>query len=43
MQQQLKEIEPFLERPSKKPKLIKEGKIVTVHGILRCKSVKHKC
>jgi hypothetical protein len=36
------ELEYFLERPSKKPKLIKEGKTEICHGLLRCKSVKHK-
>ena len=36
------ELEYFLERPSHKPKLMKENKTETVHGLLRCKSVKHK-
>ena len=36
------ELEYFLERPSKKPKLIKEGKTEICNGILRCQSVKHK-
>ena len=35
------EIEKFLEKPSKKPK--KKGEIELCNGILRCKSVKHKC
>jgi hypothetical protein len=37
------ELEYFLERPSKKPKLKKEGKTEICHGLLRCQSVKHKC
>ena len=37
------ELENFLERPSHKPKLKKEGKIEICHGLLRCQSVKHKC
>ena len=37
------ELEHFLERPSQKPKLKKEGKTEICHGLLRCKSVKHKC
>jgi hypothetical protein len=37
------ELEYFLERPSKKPKLKKEEKTEICHGLLRCKSVKHKC
>jgi predicted transposase YbfD/YdcC len=36
------ELEYFLERPSKKPKLIKEGKTEICHGLLRCQSIKHK-
>ena len=36
------ELEHFLERPSKKPKLKKENKTEICHGILRCQSVKHK-
>jgi transposase len=36
------ELEYFLKRPSHKPKLIKEGKIETCHGLLRCQSVNHK-
>lgn len=36
------ELENFLERPSQKPKLKKEKKIEICHGLLRCKSVKHK-
>ena len=36
------ELEYFLERPSKKPRLKKEGKTEFCHGLLRCKSVKHK-
>ena len=36
------ELEYFLERPSKKPKLIKERKTEICNGILRCQSVKHK-
>jgi hypothetical protein len=36
------ELEYFLERPSKKPKLIKEGKTEIYHGLLRCQSIKHK-
>ena len=37
------ELEHFLERPSQKPKLKKEGKTEICHGLLRCHSVKHKC
>jgi len=37
------ELEMFLERLSKKPKLNKEGKTEICHGLLRCQSVKHKC
>jgi transposase len=37
------ELEYFLERPSKKPKLIKEGKTEICHGLLRCQSIKQKC
>ena len=37
------ELEHFLERPSQKPKLKKEGKTEICHGLLRCQSVKHKC
>ena len=36
------ELENFLERPSQKPKLKKEGKTEFCHGLLRCQSVKHK-
>ena len=36
------ELESFLERTSKKPKLRKEGKTEICHGLLRCQSVKHK-
>ena len=36
------ELEKFLEISSQKPKLKKEGKIEVCHGLLRCKSVKHK-
>ena len=36
------ELEPFLERPSQKPKLKKENKTEICHGLLRCHSVKHK-
>ena len=36
------ELENFLERPSQKPKLKKEGKTEICHGVLRCQSVKHK-
>jgi transposase len=36
------ELENFLERPSQKPKLNKEGKQEICHGLLRCTSVKHK-
>jgi hypothetical protein len=36
------ELEKFLERPSQKPKLKKEGKTEICHGLLRCQSVKHK-
>ena len=36
------ELEKFLERPSQKPKLRKEGKTEICHGLLRCQSVKHK-
>ena len=36
------ELEYFLERPSKKPRLKKEGKTEICHGLLRCQSVKHK-
>jgi len=36
------ELEYFLERPSKKPKLIKERKTEICHGLLRCQSIKHK-
>ena len=36
------ELEYFLERPSQKPKLKKEGKTEICHGLLRCQSVKHK-
>jgi hypothetical protein len=32
----------IIKRPSHKPKLIKEGKIETCHGLLRCQSVNHK-
>lgn len=35
------ELENFLERPSQKPKLKKEGKTEICHGLLRCQSVKH--
>jgi hypothetical protein len=35
-------LEYFLERPSQKPKLKKEGKTEICHGLLRCQSVKHK-
>jgi hypothetical protein len=35
------DLENFLERPSKKPKLKKEGKTEICHGLLRCQSVKH--
>jgi hypothetical protein len=37
------ELENFLERPSHKPKLIKEGKTEICNGLLRCQSVKHEC
>jgi hypothetical protein len=37
------ELEKFLERPSHKPKFIKEGKTEICHGLLRCQSVKHEC
>ena len=37
------ELEKFIIRPSKKPKLKKENKNEEVHGILRCKSIKPKC
>jgi hypothetical protein len=30
-------------RPSQKPKLKKENKEETVHGLLRCQSIKPKC
>jgi hypothetical protein len=36
------EIEYFLEKPSKKPKLKRECKTEICHGLLRCQSVKHK-
>lgn len=36
------EMECFLEKLSKKPKLKKEGKTEICHGLLRCQSVKHK-
>ena len=36
------ELEMFLERPSKKPRLKKENKTEICHGLLRCQSVKHK-
>ena len=36
------ELEYFLERPSQKPKYMKENKTEICHGILRCQSVKHK-
>ena len=36
------ELEKFLEISSQKPKLKKEGKTEVCHGLLRCKSVKHK-
>jgi transposase len=35
------ELEPFLERPSKKPK--KKGKIKPVWGLLRCQTVTSMC
>lgn len=35
------ELEMFLEKPSQKPKLKKEGKSELCHGLLRCQSVKH--
>ena len=37
------ELEKFLERPSKRPKLKRENKTELCHGLLRCQSVKHKC
>lgn len=37
------EIEPFLERKSHKPKDIKNGKIITVHGLLCHTDNKHSC
>jgi len=36
------ELEYFLEKPSHKPKLKKKNKTEICHGLLRCKSVKHK-
>ena len=38
-----KELEPFSERESHKPKSVKEHKLITVHGLLRHTDVKHKC
>ncbi len=37
------ELEKFMINKSKKPKLKKENKDELVHGLLRCKSVKHQC
>jgi len=37
------ETETFLKKISPKPKLKKKGIHITVHGLLRCKSVKHTC
>lgn len=37
------ELEKFMERLSHKPHLYKEEKKELVHGLLRCKSVKHEC
>ncbi len=37
------ELEKFLVRKSQKPKLKKEDKEETVHGLLRCQSIKPKC
>lgn len=37
------ELEKFMIRLSHKPTLYKEEKKELVHGLLRCKSVKHKC
>ena len=37
------ELEKFMKRKSKKPKLLKENKDETVHGLLRCQSIKPKC
>jgi hypothetical protein len=37
------EIEPFLERKSHKPKDIKNGKNITVHGLLHHSGVKPSC
>jgi transposase len=37
------ELEKFMIRPSKKPKLSKENKNELVNGLLRCQSVKPKC
>ena len=37
------ELEKFMVRKSHKPKLKKENKEETVHGLLRCQSIKQKC
>ena len=37
------ETETFMKRTSPKPKLKKKNIQITVHGLLRCKSVKHTC
>jgi transposase len=37
------EAEKFMERISHKPKLFKEGKKETVHGLLRCQSITPMC
>ena len=37
------ELDKFLVRKSQKPKLKKEDKEETVHGLLRCQSIKPKC
>ena len=37
------ELEKFMIRHSQKPKLKKENKDITVHGLLRCQSIKPKC
>ncbi len=36
------ELEKYFKKPSQKPKLKKEEKTEICHGLLRCKSVKHK-
>jgi hypothetical protein len=37
------ELDKFMIRPSKKPKLLKENKNELVNGLLRCQSIKPKC